>query len=103
MPEPPGGGEIPGVSPLPPPPPPAPSPSPSPNESATAVLNEAVVLETTEIETNPPPDADARLEFLHSLPPTFSSEEVSSLMSYEWVSTDAETKFNEALALIADG
>jgi uncharacterized protein with von Willebrand factor type A (vWA) domain len=67
------------------------------------LLNEAVALETAEIDANPPPEADARLEFLHSLPPAFSAEEVASLMSYEWVSSDAETKFNEALALIADG
>ena len=82
---------------------PAPSVAPSPNESASALLNEALDLETTEIDASPPPDADARLEFLYSLPPTFSSEEVTSLMSYEWFSSDAENKFTEALALIADG
>ena len=79
-----------------------PSLAPSPTESASALINEAVDLEATEISANPPPDADARLEFLYSLPPIFSSEEVSSLRSYEWASSDAETKFKEALAVIAD-
>jgi hypothetical protein len=95
---PPGEGqEIPGVTPQPTPTPPA---STLPAE-ATALLAEAVVLETAEIQANPPSDADDRLTFLDSLPSS-GPDKVSSLKSYDWVSSSAAEKFDEALALIAD-
>jgi len=62
------------------------------------LLNAAVNLEVTKVLADRPADADARLKFLESLPPTFSSQEVSRLRNYKWVSSAAEKKFNEALA-----
>ena len=69
---------------------------------AMALLTEAVVLGTTEIQANPPPDADDRLTFLYSLPSSFP-EKVSSLKGYDWVPSNAGDKFDEALVVIADG
>jgi hypothetical protein len=104
---PPDGEEIPGVSPQPTPPMPTSLSGPqTPSQSwpaqAQELVTEAVNVERTEILADQPPDANARLNFLDSLP-SYPPEKVTALKNYEWVSSTAAAKFDKALEWVADG